>query len=152
MTAAADYAEKLLTITMQIIGAVHDDGPDELLRHYQRALAVPAPPGVDPHLAMVTILAAQVDPTATTATRVGWVEGYDPERVAPAGGSSGAGIAGVRGGQLALAELSIADRALVIAQLTAQGLGVHEIAERTGASRKTISRYRNGRAHLAQAS
>lgn len=69
------YAEQLLHLSARIVGAVHDDGPDELLEHLAAALAVPAPPGVDPVVALVTVVAAQVDPEASESVRLGWLGG-----------------------------------------------------------------------------
>jgi hypothetical protein len=80
---AALYAANLLLLSERIIGAVHDDGPDELLRLIDAALIVEAPPGVDPAVALVTVIAAQVDPDTTAEQRLGWVRDLGRVTVAP---------------------------------------------------------------------
>lgn len=78
------YAANLLHLSERIIGAVHDDGPDELSRLIDQALIIEAPPGIDPAVALVTVLAAQVDPDTTAEQRAGWVRdlGRAQDRVA----------------------------------------------------------------------
>lgn len=75
-----EYASILRFWSERIVGAVHDDGPDELLAHIREALTVPPAEGVDPIVALVTVLAAQVDPDATATQRLGWI-GRAPERL-----------------------------------------------------------------------
>lgn len=72
------YAEELIHRSELLVGAVHDDGPDELLAHLTGALRLKPPPGVDPVVALVTVLAAQIDPDTTAEQRLGWVRAFDP--------------------------------------------------------------------------
>lgn len=69
----AAYAEQLLHASALIVGAVHDEGPVAVESALAGALAVPAPPGVDPVTALVTVLAAQIDVEAPASRRLGWV-------------------------------------------------------------------------------
>lgn len=71
--AQAAYAEQLHHHSARIIGAVHDEGPDAVQQAIDRALIIPAPPGMDPAVSLITVLAAQVNPEATTQERLGWV-------------------------------------------------------------------------------
>lgn len=74
MTAAhADYAATIRAWSERIVGAVHDDGPEQVLAHITAALRIPPAPGVDPVVALVTVLAAQVDPEASPDERFGWI-------------------------------------------------------------------------------
>lgn len=77
----ADYAAALLPLSERIIGAVHDDGPDAVQDAIDRALIMQAPPGVDPVVALVTVLAAQINPDTTTTQRLRWIQGRPPARV-----------------------------------------------------------------------
>jgi hypothetical protein len=74
------YALQLLEISEQIIGDVHDAGPAEVLAHLHRVRKLPCPAGVDPVAALVTVLAAQVDPDSTESQRLGWVEAIGERR------------------------------------------------------------------------
>lgn len=71
--ARAVYAEQLVHATALIVGAVHDEGPTEVRLAIDHALILPAPADVDPMHAIVTVLAAQVDPETTAADRFGWL-------------------------------------------------------------------------------
>jgi hypothetical protein len=71
------YAEELLHRSELLVGAIRDDGPDELLAHLAAALRLKPPPGVDPVVALVTVLAAQIDPDTTAEQRLGWVRRFD---------------------------------------------------------------------------
>jgi hypothetical protein len=76
-TPAERYLEDLIHRSKLIVAAVRDDGPDELLRQIDLALAMQQPPGVDPAVALVTVLAAQIDPDTTDEQRLGWVRAFD---------------------------------------------------------------------------
>lgn len=69
----AAYAEKLLHLSARIVGAVHDEGPDAISRAIDLALIEPAPDGVDPVQALVTVLAAQVDPDKRFSQSLAWL-------------------------------------------------------------------------------
>lgn len=73
---AAEYAERLAHASQLVIGAVHDEGQAAIRAAITAALRIPPPPGIDPVTALVTVLAAQVDPDTTTSTRLGWVENH----------------------------------------------------------------------------
>lgn len=67
------YAENLLAATAHIICAVHDEGPDAVREAVDRALILENPPAVDPVVALVTVLAAQIDPDTTDVERMAWM-------------------------------------------------------------------------------
>lgn len=71
--AHAAYAEALLHLSARIVGTVHDEGPAAISRVIDQALIVEAPPGVDPAVALITILAAQVDVDRSNTARLGWL-------------------------------------------------------------------------------
>lgn len=75
---AEKYAVELLGAAEQLVAAVRDDGPDVLRSHIAAALRLPAPDGIDPVEALVTVLAAQVDPDSPRSARVGWADALAP--------------------------------------------------------------------------
>jgi hypothetical protein len=72
------YLENLLHRSKLIVGALRDDGPDELIRQIDLALAMRQPAGIDRVVALVVVLAAQIDPDTTDEQRLGWVRAFDP--------------------------------------------------------------------------
>ena len=80
-----DYASQMRHLSELVIGAVHYENPDATLAAVQTALAVAPPPFVDPVVALVTILAAQVNPDATPQQRLGWVDHPGGEPLRPCG-------------------------------------------------------------------
>jgi hypothetical protein len=81
----AQYSGQLALFSEQIVQAVHDEGPDELLTWIDRSLRLATPPGVNPVVALVTTLAAQVNPHVSLERRLEWVQGFDPASSAPTG-------------------------------------------------------------------
>lgn len=74
LTVREAYAEELAARSARIIAAVHDDDPAVSGRLMDEALALPAPDAdTDPARALLTVLAAQVDPRTTARQRLGWV-------------------------------------------------------------------------------
>lgn len=71
-SALPTYASRVAHATARIVAAVRDDGPDELVAAIENVLAFAPPPGVNPVVALVTALAAQIDPDATLDQRLGW--------------------------------------------------------------------------------
>lgn len=72
----ARYAASLMKQCERIVGAVHDDGPDVLQDTLDRARALPVPPGVDPDDALITIIAAMVDPQTPVSKRLHWTKAW----------------------------------------------------------------------------
>lgn len=71
--------------TPLILDALRDGGPDELLAAIRDALTYSAPAQINPVVALITVLAAQIDPTVPLGRRLGWVTGFDPDLAAPTG-------------------------------------------------------------------
>jgi hypothetical protein len=69
-----EYAEQLLWRSAQIVGAVHDEGPQAISVAIDEALILPAPAGVDPVQALITVLAAQIDPDQPTSAALAWLD------------------------------------------------------------------------------
>lgn len=68
-----EYAGTLLHLSARIVGTVHDEGPEAILKAIDQALIVEAPGGVDPAVALITVLAAQVDVDTTAWARLAWI-------------------------------------------------------------------------------
>jgi len=66
------YAEQLAHASALVVGAVHDEGPDAVLAAIAEALRIPAPPEVDPVVALVTVLAAQVPTDRSLGDLLAW--------------------------------------------------------------------------------
>jgi len=69
----AGYSAQLLRLSQRIVGAVHDEGTDAIQQAVDRALIVPAPPGVDPAVALAVVLAGQINPDTTATQRLAWL-------------------------------------------------------------------------------
>jgi hypothetical protein len=67
----------LALASARIVDAVHQGG--DCGPFVRIALQLPAPPGVDRWMALVTVLAAQADPIASLQQRLGWVRRLDPQ-------------------------------------------------------------------------
>lgn len=66
-----EYAKQLLHLSELIVGAVHDPmNLSDLPNAIDRALAHPAPFGVDTAVALAAVLAAQIDPDSTATQRL----------------------------------------------------------------------------------
>jgi len=72
----ARYASALINHAARIVAAVHDDGPDELVKAIRAALTVPHPADVDPIVALITTLGAMVDPSKRTSELLAWVRRF----------------------------------------------------------------------------
>ncbi|MCI2424119.1 hypothetical protein MOQ72_42665 [Saccharopolyspora sp. K220] len=73
-----DYAARLVPIAARLVAAVHDEGPDAVLRALNRARALPTPAdGTRVEDALPVILAAMVDPTRTPRQLLAWTKRLD---------------------------------------------------------------------------
>ena len=80
---AAEYSTALALASAQIIAAVHRAEPDEVRRQIRSAMTLGSPPpGMAPFEALVTVLAAQVDPDTSLTERLAWTVLLDRELVA----------------------------------------------------------------------
>lgn len=135
------YATRLLEHTATIVAAVRDDGPDELRTRIQTALSLTAPDGMDPVVALVTVLAAQVDPSATQEDLVGWTRGWSPVQVGlPDGVVHELDVQAVMAGDLPAASTSLEVRSEAVLRLLGQGALPHEVASTTSMSVRTVER------------
>lgn len=67
------YLERLARHSDLIVRAVRTGDRRYFGRFIDLALAMEAPSGVDPAVALITVLAAQVDPDVDAEQRLGWI-------------------------------------------------------------------------------
>jgi hypothetical protein len=63
----------LLPIAERFVAAIHDEGPDVANGALAGLHAMPAPDGITPVYAFMTVLAAMVDPDRPQSGRLAWV-------------------------------------------------------------------------------
>jgi hypothetical protein len=78
----AQYMAALVPIAQQFVGAIHGDGPDAASRVLTTLHAMPHPPSVCPSQALMTVLAAMVDPDKPPSETLAWVQEPTPARLA----------------------------------------------------------------------
>lgn len=74
-----EYARQIALVTAPFIAAVHRQDHAEMWHWLAQIEKVPSPDGVNPAVAALVLMAAQVDPDTTLWERVAWV---DPDVVA----------------------------------------------------------------------
>lgn len=78
-----EYAETLVPLAMLYVAAIHYEGPDAAIDALNAAYAITPPAGVDPTLAITTVLAAMVNPTAARSEMLGWTDTLVPHLPGP---------------------------------------------------------------------
>lgn len=138
------YGATMLTHATHIVTAVHDEGPDAVQDAIAHALAIEAPPGVDPVEALVTVLAAAVPTNVPMNTLLDWVR---PLQVAAAPTAPDpqtvnllADVHVLMSGRAVGHQVSWPARREAVRQLARQGCTSPEIADRIGMDPRTVDR------------
>lgn len=141
----ARHAAAVLDRATAIVDAVHNEGPDAVRDTIARALAIPAPAGVDPVEALVTVLAASVPTDVPMNRLLGWVRPLRPVT------SSGVAtevdsqflvdVHVLVSGRAAAADMPPAVRREAVRQLAAQGYTHEEIADRLSTNLRSVERF-----------
>ncbi|GAB2964194.1 hypothetical protein [Saccharothrix stipae] len=67
-----DYLDALAPLVARLVGAVHDEGPDDITGALIACRALPAPHQIDPQAAIPIMLAAMVDPDKRPSELLAW--------------------------------------------------------------------------------
>lgn len=138
------YAAALLPFATRIVEAVHDESHDTLLELIGRALTLDnRPDDVDPTVALVTVLAAMVDPAAGLGKTLGWVRHLSPVKMTALFAHEDHETSMAVEGVIPARELPRTKRLDVVRILTGRGLSTEQIAVRTGLDERTITRARH---------
>lgn len=79
-----EYALALAMASVPVIAAVHREADP---RPYIRSAWTLSPPfNVNPHFALLIVIAAQIDPDTTLGERLSWTNQCDPGVIAACGG------------------------------------------------------------------
>ncbi|ALE77706.1 hypothetical protein WY02_03750 [Pseudonocardia sp. AL041005-10] len=139
------HAARVLEYVHGLVAAVHDQAAADVVTAVQRLRDLPAPPGVDPVVAMATVMAAGLPADRDELrARLAWVEGLDPipNRVITGDVSRDCDVHLLVGGHARAADMQPQIRRAAVAELTARSHTVEQIAERTGMSGRAVERYR----------
>lgn len=140
----ARYAAAMLPIATRIVEAVRDESHETLVHLIRRAHALPErPDDVDPHIALVAILAAMVDPGRTVDDLLGWTRDLGPVKIHALTDGEDYETRMAIEGALPAAGLPKPKRLDVVRALTERGLTADQISIRTGLALRTIDRYRH---------
>ncbi len=140
----ARYAAQLLPFATRIVESVHDGSHAELLTLIGRARALDSrPDDVDPDVALVTIIAAMVNPTATTNTLLGWVRDLTPVKIAQLDTAADYEVTLCTEGSLPASTLTPTQRRQAVQVLHDRGLTADQIAHRTGLTDRSVARIRH---------
>jgi hypothetical protein len=118
------YALAVLKHALALVTTVRDEGPDATLAVIEQVTAIPAPPDVDPMVALAVVLAALVPDDRPLAELLAWVSpDWEPLQLAPA-----------------------PDRVAIVRELKEAGLSDAAIAVQIGVHPRTVFniRHRNG--------
>ncbi len=140
----AEYATRLAYASAEIVAAVHDDGPAEALRRIEQALALAAPAGTNPVVALVTVLAAQISPLSTVRSNLDWVMDLDgqPGPMPQVAAAHVSDVQALLSGRVPALGVPKPARREAVRQLTAQHLTAAAIADILRLDERTVVRYR----------
>lgn len=79
----AEYATALALATGPVVAAVHRGEDPE--PHIRSALTLTSPDDVNPVVALITVLAARVDPDTDIDDQLAWAVAFDPDVIAACG-------------------------------------------------------------------
>lgn len=138
------YAAALLPFATRIVEAVHDESHETLLELIGRALALDnRPDDIDPAVALITMLAAMVDPNSGTDELLGWTRELSPVKIAALSPDEDHETTMAVDGLIPARELPRQKRLDVVRILTNRGLNAEQISIRTGLNERAIVRARH---------
>ncbi len=141
---APRYAAALLPFATRIVEAVHDESHETLLELIGRAITLDdRPDHIDPTVALITVLAAMVDPNAGLENMLGWTRDLSPIKIAALTAGEDHETVMATDGVIPARELPRAKRLDVVRILTNRGMTADQIAIRTGLTERSIVRARH---------
>lgn len=140
------HAAQVLERVYDLVTAVHDQAAADVVAAVQRLRDLPGPPGVDPVVAMATVLAAGLPPDrAELNARLAWVHGLEPvpNRILDDDPSHDCDVHLLVAGRPVADQVRPRARRDAVAALSTTDATLDEIAERTGMHPRAVVRYRS---------
>lgn len=139
------HASQVLERVHDLVTAVHDQAAVDVVAAVQRLRDLPAPRGIDPVVAMATVMAAGLPADrAELKARLSWVNGLDavPNRVLADDPSHDCDVHLLVAGRRVADQVPPAARRDAVAAMSDGTTTIEEIAERTGMHPRAVVRYR----------
>lgn len=149
------YANQLTNLALQLVAAVHDDGPQAVQAALTAARKLPAPRGIDPYDALTITLAALINPNARRSellTHLGHdiAHLYPNHRPGPEAYRCNAiAVEMALRGRLPACALNPAELVRVTAILASEGLDADDIADHLDATARDIHEWTTRQAAAA---
>lgn len=146
------YCDTLTLIAMRLVAAVRDEGPQDVAEAIAAAMALPAPPGINPTVAFAVTLAAAIPADRTRTQLWGWTLGIPGAAALPTGHAAKRfAVEMALRGHLPLSALSADEQTRVVRILAQRKWPSAMIAARLDADITTVAHIRRNPRKAAEA-